>query len=154
MNIFTKGWESLNTWFTTVKVKVSSSALESHLEVLGADISKAVADHIRSQDLKWAKLSAYTIYKKGHDKIYLDSWEYVRSIRAKVEKSATSATLTVSPEGNHKKSGLSMQDLARILEYGDVGLPARPLWRPTFEELRSNPKFKPLKGLMKSLEFR
>lgn len=115
---------------------------EEELQNFGKAIEQRVIQHINSQDLGWSPLSQVTIRKKGHEKIFLDKRDFVKSIKVSVSKKGLLVrTIMVRPEGIHTNSGLSMATLAKFLEYGTKNMVARPLWRPTIKEVSQSPEF-------------
>lgn len=89
--------------------------------------------HIDAQDLPWVAK------KKGDTPIYIETGELRDSLCVRrVKSSATGSTIFVgaSPWKTHKESGLKCSDLMIYLEYGTRKIPARPLVRPTWEEMR------------------
>jgi len=147
MTAFYGDWVQVYSWLNGLKVAPmgeSSNALEN----LGKAIQKKVKQHITDQDIDWVPLSSYTIQKKGHDRIYLETLEYTKKIDFDVLKSSASKwELIVYPKGDHQASGLSMQLLAMYLEYGTKSIPARPLWRVVFEELETMDELKALSSV-------
>lgn len=131
-------WQQMYRWLHNLSTKSYQPKFERELRQLGEAIAEKVKAHIEAQDLNWPALSEVTIAnKEGDSKVYVDSGEYLRKIRAKVQPTdADGLLLTVAVEGSHH-SGLSMQELAVILEYGTSKIPARPLWRPSFLEVES-----------------
>lgn len=112
------------------------------LEDLGEAINRRVQRHIQDQDLGWEPLKISTVSKKGHETIYVDTWDYMRSIQSVVKREgALSLNLTVAPMGKHASSGLDMQTLAGWLEYGTSRMEGRELWQPVMREVRDMEEF-------------
>jgi len=103
--------------------------------------------HISTQDLAgsyWAPLSPYTVLKKAlagnSPNTLVETSAYFQSITSWVSMANGAAYVGVKrtakyPKGT--KSGYSsIAEVAKIQEYGSLaaGIPARPLWQPTFEE--------------------
>lgn len=132
-------WARFQTWVKKVKYRAVGGDYASDVESIAAWIVGAIQGHIDNQDLGWAELQPRTIARKGHATIYLETGEYRNSIKARLQKAGRfSLVLQVSPEGTHSQSGLSMDKLARHLEFGTSKMYARPLWRPVLEELKYN----------------
>lgn len=111
--------------------------VERIMEDLGEDIKKWVQRHVRRQDIDWEPLADMTVERKGSEKIYFDSYDYIGSITVVTEKTRDSVSVEVAPRGTHD-TGIDMQTLADYLEYGTRYMPARPLWRPVFAEVENS----------------
>lgn len=148
-------WDSLAEWRRNLKSDKWKSKFVRKLETLGRAIRDRVKGHIRDQDLEWVPLSDVTVdLKGGSETIYVHTSSYYNKINAKVTPtSGEGMELVVTVSGKHP-SGLSMQQLAAILEYGSSTVPARPLWRPTFAELDNLPEMRDLKEIGAAFSFR
>jgi len=146
-------WDQLRQWQRRMESKAYKTRFDRYLRVLGREISDRVKHHIRAQDLGWTPLSPVTIRRKGSDTVYVETGEYYRKIRAKLTAGmGEKLRVVVATQGRHL-SGMDMQELARILEYGTSTNRARPLWRPTFAELDNLPSIRRLKDLGAVFDF-
>ena len=145
-------WEQLQSWLTRVQSKNYLVAFEKDLKMIGDTIAEKVKEHIRTQDLKWVPLSPVTVGKKGSSIIYIDSGDYLKKIKTKIYPKDDGTDLIVAVIGRHR-SGMSMQEIAVALEYGTSKIPARPLWRPTFAEIKNLPEVKNVVQIGKSFKF-
>jgi len=154
MSVFTGGWDRVLDFLRSIRTGAFMDAYEDDFQELAAEIQKKIRKHIQDQDLDWAQLAPRTQARKGHDMAYIETWEFMRKIEADVRrKGRFSVELTVMPAGKHDASGMSMQKLARILEFGWEKIPARPLWRPVMAEVRAMPEFKKLADFTSKIEW-
>lgn len=96
--------------------------------------------HIDAQDLSWKPLSARTIQlKNGNDTIYVETGFLRDNLEVRKIKSSTyGITLFVGASAwKTTREGVKLSDLMIWLEYGTNRIPARPLIRPTWEEVKS-----------------
>lgn len=132
-------WGRLGLWFRKVKFRATSSGFEDDFTQIGLWVKRRIEEHIDNQSLPWEPLKLSTRTRKGHGKVYLDSGEFRRSLDLQVKKTGTfSMEVSVMPRGDHKGSGMSMQQLASYMEYGTPGMAARPIWRPVLMELEQS----------------
>lgn len=132
-------WSRLALWFKRIKFRATSSGFEDDFKEIGIWVRDRVQHHIDNQSLPWEPLKLSTRTRKGHDRVYIDSGEFRRSIELKVKKSGPfSMEIEVIPVGTHSQSGLSMHQLASYLEYGTPTAVARPIWRPVLIELEQS----------------
>lgn len=111
-------------------------AFVARMEEDGKFIVETIQGHIDAQDLPWTPLSARTIALKGHDTIYVESGFLRDNIKArKIRSSANGLTIFVGANAWTKHGGKKLSDLMIWLEYGNGRVPARPLIRPTYEEV-------------------
>lgn len=114
-------------------------AFKAELYENGEFILEKLQGHIDSQDLGWTPLSDTTIrLKNGNSTIYVDTGELRDGLVVRRIKSASNGC-TVFVGGSpwkHHSSGLTMCELTIFLEYGTSKMPARPLIRPTYEEVQ------------------
>lgn len=106
--------------------------------------------HIRNQDLRWAPLSPrYAAWKKKNRrsyKIYISTSDFMQSVTSQVNSFGTQSVAGVFKKSRNR-DGQVIADIGKMLEWGSIkkGIPARPLWRPTYEEVRrylmANPEF-------------
>ena len=114
-------------------------AFKAQLYEDGEFILEKLQGHIDSQDLGWTPLSDSTIrLKHGDSTIYVETGELRDGLVVRRIKSASNGC-TVFVGGSpwkHHSSGLTMCELTIYLEYGTSKMPARPLIRPTYEEVQ------------------
>lgn len=114
-------------------------AFRAQLREDGELCLKTLQGHIDSQDLGWTPLSPHTITLKGGDSTIYVETGYLRSnlkVRA-VSAPANGVSFFIGADAwtTHGPSGEKFSDLMIWLEYGTNKMPARPLIRPTWEEL-------------------
>lgn len=105
----------------------------------GKLVVERMVEHIERQDLPWKPLSNVTVQKKGNDMIYVETgWlkENLSVRRMKTSPLKSTIFVGASPWKVHKPSGKKFSELMVMLEYGTDKIPARPLIRPTWEEMR------------------
>lgn len=111
----------------------------------GELVLERIKEHIDRQDLGWVKLAKRTIDEKGHDKAYIDTGEFKEGLTVRrLSNTPKKSTILIgaSPWKTHTDSGLKYTDLMIYLEYGSPKhkIPARPLIRPTWEEVEKEVK--------------
>ena len=138
MNVnLTGDWKKAGIVLKALEEKLPEHAQEKLYEC-GEMLLDALKGHIERQDLPW-------IPKKDGGLVYIDTG-YLKDNLAirKIKSSVKGSTIFVgaSPWKTHKPSGLKMSDLMTILEYGrrDGRIPARPLIRPTWNEMEDKIK--------------
>lgn len=98
-------------------------------------------EHIDQQDLPWVPLSESTVHQKGNDRVFVESGYLRENLSVRRLPTSKSGEIAVfvgaSPWKKHKPSGLKFSTLMLYLEYGTETIPARPLMRPTMEEMRN-----------------
>lgn len=97
------------------------------------EIKDKLVGHIDSQDLGWKALSEDTIRQKGNSKIYVESG-YLRD-NLDVRRVKGDTVFIGASFGKKHPSGVQFSDLMNFHEYGTSSIPARPLIRPTWEEV-------------------
>jgi hypothetical protein len=90
---------------------------------------KIVKGHLNNQDLGWVKLNSKT--ESGDPRILVDTELYYRSIKA--WKQGQNYYAGVPSTARYPK-GNRVSHVATIHEFG-YGVPERPLWRPSIEEM-------------------
>lgn len=106
-------------------------------------ILEKIRGHIDAQDLNWTPLSEHTIaLKSGDETIYVETGFLKDNLKVrKVKAPKNGVTYFIGADAWTKHpSGLKFSDLMIYLEYGTANIPARPLIRPTFEELENTIK--------------
>lgn len=102
---------------------------------------EALLQHLESQDLPLAPLNEwYRQWKESHGldtRILIATGELMENI--KIYDIAVGKAFVGVKSGKQHKGGIDMALLALIHEYGSVetGMPARPLYRLTLQELKS-----------------
>lgn len=114
-------------------------AFEAKLMEDGNLVLKTILHHIDAQDLPWKPLAKHTIeLKGGSETIYVETG-FLRdnlSVR-KIKSSKTDMTIFVGASPWKKTpEGVKFSDLMIWLEYGTDKMPARPLIRPSWEEVK------------------
>lgn len=107
---------------------------KSDMEVLGEQLAEGFKDRIISNIEKNKykfSLADSTIQKKGSSTPLVDSGEILNAIYR------DGSVVSINDEP-HSKSTLTNKQLAQVLEFGtkDKHIPARPVWRNTFDEYR------------------
>lgn len=134
---FKGDWDRTFKWLNGIISGRITREVGYYVGDIGEEIKKAVVAHIKDQDLPWKKLADITIYKKGHPLKYLETHTFVNSIVSEVVKSSDGFKVYVYPKGT-AENGLDLSKLAFYLEMGTSrGIPARPLWRRTVQEVVS-----------------
>lgn len=131
------------------------------LKRIGLQAEKKAVLHLRNQDLNWKPLSERyrkrktgersrtrndggrdRRFKKMSEKILIATSSYLQAITSWVQKET--AYIGVK-RGVKNKDGQEIGNIAKIHEYGSIArnIPARPLWKPTFEEMQSEIKNRP-----------
>jgi len=147
-------WGRFEMWRRKIASGASFEQMASEIGQFGESAKSVVVGHIFAQDLRWKKLSKVTLAKKGgRQKIYWDTGEFVDSIQVEVQdRGLKGVRLEVKPTGQHS-TGIDMQELAAVLEYGNSKTPARPLWRPSFREIKKHPDLNSILDLKKRFGF-
>lgn len=116
-------------------------AMSAQLKDDGDIILEKIVGHIDSQDLNWTPLAEPTIaLKSGDETIYVETGFLKSNLKVrKVKAPKNGVTYFIGADAwtKHSPSGLKFSDLMIYLEYGTANIPARPLIRPTFEELEA-----------------
>lgn len=107
-------------------------------------VTKDAKNVIRNQEFNWQELSPR--YKEWKKKKGLDERKLMATktyVNYGIGWWEKEGRIFVGPRrGIHKPSGLSYQDLARMLEFGTWKMPARQLWRPLLSKaMASSSKF-------------
>lgn len=118
-------------------------AMSAQIKDDGDLVLERIVGHIDSQDLNWTPLSEQTIeLKNGDETIYVETGFLKNNLKVrKVKAPKNGVTYFIGADAWTKHpSGLKFSDLMIYLEYGTANIPARPLIRPTFEELENTLK--------------
>ena len=134
----TGDWNRAGIHLRNIAVKLRPS-FEAKFYEDGQMVLEKIKGHIYSQDLSWTPLSDRTVELKGGDTtIYIETGQLANGLVVRrVKSSIKGSTIYVgaSPWKKHE-GGMSMSDLMIWLEYGTDKIPARPLIRPTYEEVK------------------
>lgn len=97
--------------------------------------------------VNWPPHAASTIRSLGAHKLLNLTGFYLRHIQ--IIGNGPASTIAVGlPRGTKRpsnikgSSGITMQHIAQILEYGGNKIPARPLWRPAYNQIGGNSRLK------------
>lgn len=118
--------------------KELEAAREMSLKRWGLKAERVAKLHISTQDLGWKALDpkylATKVRKGLSENILVATSSYFQSITSYVDKETVYAGVKKDVKN---KDGEVIADIAKLHEYGSDGgkLPARPLWRPTYEEV-------------------
>lgn len=109
----------------------------AQLQEDGDFVQKKIVGHIDAQDLSWAPLSEHTItLKGGSTTIYVETGLLRDNITVKkVTQSSNGVTFFIGPDDVQTADGEKLTNVMIWLEYGTDKMPARPLIRPTWEEV-------------------
>ena len=113
-------------------------AFSAQIKEDGNLVLEHIISHIDSQDLNWTPLSERTIeLKNGDETIYVETGFLKSNLKVrKVRAPKNGVTYFIGADAWTKHpSGLKFSDLMIYLEYGTANIPARPLIRPTYDEL-------------------
>lgn len=147
---FIGDWNKVIRTLDDVPYIIKTGALLGQ-EAAAKKLIKIVKHHIKSNggELGWPPLKASTQTaknKKGYtgDSIYVMTGTYFRSIKKWKKRGVIYVGLKRGVK--HPTSGLTIGQIANILEYGSQarGLPPRPLWGPSFKQLGGSKKIRKL----------
>ena len=113
-------------------------AFEAQLKADGELVLKTILGHINSQDLGWVPLSEHTVeLKGGSTTVYVETGFLRDNLKVrKVRAPANGVTFFIGADAwTTTLSGEKFSDLMIWLEYGTDKMPARPLIRPSWEEV-------------------
>lgn len=125
--ILTKGYKRGSLKFAENLQKIIKRAMRTHKPPKGSGVS-------------WPALSESTLRRWGEHGIYVLTEQYLRSIKLITSRDGKRVSVELpnqvakrSPKDRNK--GLTLNQVAKILELGtqDYHIPARPLWRPSFD---------------------
>ncbi len=127
---------------------------KAYVDTAGQLYLDKVLSHIDSQDLGWTPLSEHTIAVKGGSSTILVETGFLRGgIQAiSVSSSDTAYSIFVGAmQGINHPSGMPLSDLMMWIEYGTDRMPARPLIRPSWDEVKDQVTKEALKLLQNSV---
>lgn len=125
------------------------------LDMNGEMIKDKMVKHIDAQDLNWTPLSPHTVVLKGNDKIYVETGSLRNGLSVRTIRSPSNgyAVFIGASPYSRNVDGTKLSDVMTYLEYGTSKIPARPLIRPTWNEVKSKVKAdmrKTLRGIVRS----
>lgn len=140
------GVQKFGDWdlVTNLAKNMSADTLRANkisLAQIAARAEASAVKHIRDQDLKWAPLDPKYMErkkKKGFStKTMIRTSSYMQAVTSKVNDQGTQSFAGVTRKAKNKE-GEQIADIAKTMEYGSVvqGIPARPLWKPVFSEMK------------------
>lgn len=133
--------------------KIAKEPLKRATQKSALQVEATLVKHIQNQDLGWKGLNpAYKKYKerkKLSNQIWIATSVTINSITTKILNKGLSAFVGVLRTAK-SKDGTSEVLIAKVHEYGSTArnIPARPLFRPTFKEMK--PQI--IKNYQKALE--
>lgn len=134
--------EMVQDWTDNLQAMILSEGATA-LEEEAEKYAQMVRDAIYHQQYRWVPLTErYLSWKKRvsrDTRIYLATHEFVQSIQVIPTEDGEEIGFIVGlPDKIHVDSGLPLRKLAAIHEFGSPkqNIPARPLWRPTWERFR------------------
>jgi hypothetical protein len=122
-------WRGAKRGLQELPFMVKSSALWGQRKA-AERLVKIVKAHINNQDLGWAPRSANT--SSNDPRTLVDNEDYYKNIKAWRKNELYYAGV---PRDKYNGKGVRISDYATIHEHGAKGLPARPLWAPSFQEV-------------------
>lgn len=144
--VWAPGLEMVQEWIDNLQGKLLAEGAES-LEEEAEKYAQMVRDSIYHQQYRWVPLTKrYLAWKKRVNRdarIYLATHEFVQSIQViPTEEGEKIGFIVGLPDKLHVDSGLPIRKLAAIHEFGSpkMNIPARPVWRPTWERFRREAK--------------
>jgi len=151
MSVKFKGdWLYTKNWLAVAPVKLNRE-ISKIMENFSTLILQKIRMHIISQDLDWPALASSTVMRKGFETIYIDKGSFYKNMVIERKKAGKSTQWQIRPSKRYAKgSGKTYQDLALFLEYGTIKMPARPLWRPMFDEVK---KIFPYEDIKRAIRF-
>jgi len=138
---FSGAWDKVHSWLTRAATGHLSAKLMRAAEGYGEAVRVKLLAHIQAQDLGWPPLAPSTVAKKGHEQAYVETGDLISNIRVELDQGRFHTTLKVFPSDATSRSGLTFRELATKLEYGTPTIPPRPVWRPTYDEVKRDPKW-------------
>lgn len=135
---FTKtgDWEKVTKLVANLSAEMQK-AREISLKRFGLKVEGLAVGHISKQDLDWKPLKAATIsakVRKGmSENILVETSDYFQAITSYVKDETAYAG--VKKEAKNRDGDI-IHNIAAVHEYGSRSgnIPARPLWKPSFDE--------------------
>ena len=113
--------------------------IKNTLPKIGLKGERIAVLHIRNQDLGWEPLNSKYLERKieegKSEKTLIADAEYIRNISS--YPANMNVLIGVDKKVKTKDGKETIADVAKTHEYGSEaqGIPARPLWRPTYQEI-------------------
>lgn len=112
-----------------------SHANQTSLKQVGLKMERIAVKHMQRQDLGWQPLKQKTLeskIRKGQsNKMLIATSEYFQAITSFTKGNVAFAGVTRNAKN---RKGDALVSIARVHEFGNQNTPARPLWRPTWNE--------------------
>ena len=122
--------------------KISSVDLQQKFVQFMADMYRQQLIKIINKQMykhKWAPLTAEYVEYKRKQGLSLRIWEATSLMKNHIVVLRRKDKWYIGPNPKvHYKSGVTLLEVARWMEFGTQKMPARPLFRPTLQYLRSN----------------
>lgn len=118
------------------------AAFKAVVDKDGEMIRQKLVGHISKQDLNWIPLAEKTVKNKGHNKVYIETGTLRNNLvarRIRAPFNGYSLYIGANPWTRSAK-GEKLSTIMIYLEYGTSTIPARPLIRPTWAEVREQVK--------------
>lgn len=137
LKITLKGdWKKLKRDLNRLSKKLVP-AFRAAVNESGELVLETLKGHIQAQDLNWAPLAEHTVELKGGDTTILVETGFLLESGFEMRKlSANGLTIYVGASSVTHPSGVPVKDLLIWIEYGTDKMPARPLMRPTMDEMK------------------
>lgn len=116
-------------------------------EIIAKNFIEDVKRSINTQKYKFEPLSPrYLMYKKKNG-LSLNTWEATSQLKNSLKYTIKGDTITIGWDKGliHKKSKLKVYQVAMTLEYGNLNIPPRPLFRNVLREYSKDPMRTPKK---------
>lgn len=118
------------------KLSKFSPLAKAVLDESGDLVLEKIQSNITNQSLGWTPLSSETIRIKGGSTILVETGSLKDSFA--VRKSGSGIVVAVS--GTSSRTGIPMTQLLAYHEYGTSRTPARPIVKPTWEQVEGEVK--------------
>lgn len=118
------------------------SVFKATVDKDGNMIKDRLIGHIDAQDLGWIPLSPHTVALKGSDKIYVETGTLRNGMKVRVIRAPSNGySIYIGASAWASNSdGKKLSQVMIWLEYGTSKMPARPLIRPTWNEVKAQVK--------------
>lgn len=130
-------WDGAMRFFRDMGWRVKTVTLKSQEEIC-RKLKKIIVNHIIAQDMQWEPLSPKTMKiknPKNKDLIYLDTELYIKSITVGRVRDTYWIGIKKGIAYRRKGSFVNVDRVAAMNEFGNMRVPARPLWEPSILEL-------------------
>lgn len=130
----TGDWGRMNRVIKSLARNISG-ANQKTLKQVSLKMERIAVKHMQKQDLGWQPLKQKTLAQKakaGHsNKILIATTDYFQAITAFTKGNVAFAGVTKNAKN---RQGSALVSVAAVHEFGNANIPARPLWRPTWNE--------------------